>query len=105
MTQYNLSTSDAGPNSEHDAPVDSRTNRRRTVVSSALGTTIEWYDFLLYGFLAPVVFNQLFFPTFDPVVGTIIVFSTLAVGYGARPIGGIVLATSATKLVGRRYSW
>lgn len=101
MTQYNLSTSDAGPNSEHDAPVDSRTNRRRTVVSSALGTTIEWYDFLLYGFLAPVVFNQLFFPTFDPVVGTIIVFSTLAVGYGARPIGGIVFGHFGDK-VGRK---
>ncbi|MET3932139.1 MFS transporter [Arthrobacter sp. OAP107] len=101
MTQYNLSTSDAGPNSGPDAPVPSQTNRRRTVVSSALGTTIEWYDFLLYGFLAPVVFNQLFFPTFDPVVGTIIVFSTLAVGYGARPIGGIVFGHFGDK-IGRK---
>jgi MFS family permease len=69
---------------------DPTTNRRRTLVSSALGTTIEWYDFLLYGFLAPVVFNKLFFPTFDPRVGTILVFSTLAVGYCARPLGGLI---------------
>lgn len=101
MTQYNTSTSGAGPDSKLDPQIPAQTNRRRTVVSSALGTTIEWYDFLLYGFLAPVVFNQLFFPTFDPVVGTIIVFSTLAVGYGARPIGGIIFGHFGDK-VGRK---
>ncbi|WP_081821476.1 MFS transporter [Rhodococcus sp. UNC23MFCrub1.1] len=76
-------------------------NRRRTLVSSAMGTTIEWYDFLLYGFLAPIVFNELFFPDFDPVVGTIIVFSTLAVGYGARPLGGLVFGHFGDK-IGRK---
>ncbi len=66
-----------------------------------MGTTIEWYDFLLYGFLAPIVFNELFFPDFDPVVGTIIVFSTLAVGYGARPLGGLVFGHFGDK-IGRK---
>jgi MHS family shikimate/dehydroshikimate transporter-like MFS transporter len=101
MTKYNLSTSDAKSESGSNVSVSTETNRRRTVISSALGTTIEWYDFLLYGFLAPVVFNQLFFPEFDPVVGTIIVFSTLAVGYGARPLGGIVFGHFGDK-VGRK---
>ena len=101
MSQYNLPTSDAKTTNGPGAALSIQTNRRRTVISSALGTTIEWYDFLLYGFLAPVVFNELFFPTFDPVVGTIIVFSTLAVGYGARPLGGIVFGHYGDK-VGRK---
>jgi len=54
-----------------------------------LGTTIEWYDFLLYGFLAPLVFDRLFFPRLDPLIGTIAVFGVFAIGFAARPIGGL----------------
>jgi MFS transporter, MHS family, shikimate and dehydroshikimate transport protein len=62
----------------------------RVVAASFIGTTIEWYDFFLYGTAAALVFNRLFFPTLDPVVGTMASFGTYAVGFFARPIGGIV---------------
>lgn len=69
---------------------DHRTQLRRVVFSSYLGTTIEFYDFLLYGTVAALVFNKLFFTSLDPLAGTIASFGTFAVGYIARPIGGIV---------------
>ena len=62
----------------------------RVVVASFIGTTIEWYDFFLYGTAAALVFNQLFFPTLDPRSGTMAAFATYAVGFFARPLGGIV---------------
>jgi MFS family permease len=64
--------------------------RRRIVASGAMGTAIEFYDFFVYGFLAPFVLDRLFFPKLDPVVGTIAIFGTYALGYGARPLGGIL---------------
>ncbi len=60
------------------------------VTASFIGTTIEWYDFFLYGTAAALVFNQVFFPTLDPLVGTMASFGTYAVGFFARPVGGIV---------------
>ena len=62
----------------------------RLVLASCFGTAIEWYDFFIYAFLAPLVFDKLFFPKLDPKVGTIAVFATFAVGFFARPLGGIV---------------
>jgi metabolite-proton symporter len=56
-----------------------------------VGTTIEWYDFFLYGTAAALVFNRLFFPTFDPLTGTLAAFGSAAVGFVARPVGGIVI--------------
>jgi MHS family shikimate/dehydroshikimate transporter-like MFS transporter len=70
-------------------------------LASMIGTTIEWYDFFLYNTAAALVFNKLFFPTFDPVVGTLLAFSTYAVGFVARPIGGIVIGHYGDK-VGRK---
>jgi metabolite-proton symporter len=63
---------------------------RRVVMASMVGTTIEWYDFVLYGSAAALVFNKLFFPTTDPTVGTFLSLSVYAVGFFARPLGGIV---------------
>src|SRR3984957_15970362 len=60
------------------------------VAASFIGTTIEWYDFFLSGTAAALVFNRLFFPTLDPVSGTMASFGTYAVGFFARPVGGIV---------------
>jgi len=60
---------------------------RRAVVSSAAGTTIEWYDFFLYGVAAALVFPQKFFPRSDPYVATLLAFSTYFVGFAARPVG------------------
>jgi metabolite-proton symporter len=62
----------------------------RIVGASLIGTTIEWYDFFLYGSAAALVFNTLFFPTSDPLVGTLIAFVTYAIGFAARPLGGVV---------------
>ena len=62
---------------------------RRVLISSVVGTAVEWYDFFLYATASALVFAKLFFPTFDPVVGTIASFGTFAVGYLARPFGAI----------------
>src|SRR5262245_65924250 len=64
---------------------------RLVAVASMIGTTIEWYDFFLYGTAAALVFNRLYFPTFDPLTGTLAAFGTYTVGFVARPIGGIVI--------------
>jgi metabolite-proton symporter len=62
----------------------------RVIVASLIGTSLEWYDFFLYGSAAALVFGKLFFPTFSPVTGTLLAFTTYAVGFVARPLGGIV---------------
>ena len=61
----------------------------RVLVSSVIGTAIEWYDFFLYATAAALVFAHLFFPRFDPMVGTIAAFGTFMVGYIARPLGAV----------------
>ncbi|MEF2524904.1 MULTISPECIES: MFS transporter [Streptomyces] len=73
----------------------------RIVGASLIGTTIEWYDFFLYGSAAALVFNTLFFPTTDPLVGTLIAFVTYAIGFVARPLGGIVFGHFGDR-VGRK---
>src|SRR5258708_5186846 len=62
----------------------------RVVLASFIGTTIEWYDFFLYGTAAALVFDQLFFPELDPMAGKMASFATYAIGFFARPVGGIV---------------
>jgi MHS family shikimate/dehydroshikimate transporter-like MFS transporter len=74
-----------GPAATKDSPI------RLVAVASMIGTTIEWYDFFLYGTAAALVFNRLFFPTFDPLTGTLAAFGTYSVGFVARPIGGIII--------------
>lgn len=64
--------------------------RRRALVASTVGTIIEWYDFGLYGLAASLVFPTLFFPRFDPVAGVLSAFAVFAVGYIARPLGGLL---------------
>ncbi|NJC86678.1 MHS family MFS transporter [Planosporangium mesophilum] len=71
-------------------PHFSPTQLRRAVLSSYLGSVIEYYDFLLYATASAVVFSRIFFSNLDPLVGTIASFGTLATGYFARPLGGIV---------------
>jgi len=78
-----------------------KTPLRRVVMASLIGTTIEWYDFFLYGSAAALIFNKLFFPSFDPFVGTLLAFATYAVGFIARPLGGIVFGHYGDK-VGRK---
>lgn len=71
-------------------PSELPTSITHVAVASFVGTAIEWYDFFLYGTAAALVFNRLFFPKFDPLVGTLLAFGTFAVGFVARPIGGVV---------------
>jgi len=63
---------------------------RQVILACFIGTTIEWYDFFLYGTAAALVFNKLFFPTLHPLAGTLSAYGTFAVGFVARPLGGIV---------------
>ena len=71
-------------------PPPSRSALRRVIVGSLIGTTIEWYDFFLYGTAAALVFNKLFFPKSDPLTGAMLAFATYALGFVARPVGGLV---------------
>ncbi|MDQ3924040.1 MAG: MFS transporter, partial [Actinomycetota bacterium] len=58
--------------------------------ASLVGTSLELYDFYIYGTAAALVFGQLFFPTFDPLAGTLAAFATFGVAFIARPLGGII---------------
>ncbi|MEK4873633.1 MFS transporter [Bacillus sp. FSL W8-0102] len=71
--------------------------------SSVLGSTIEWYDFFLYGTMAALIFPNLFFPQQDPYVATLLTFSTYAIGYIARPIGAVLFGHFGDK-IGRKVS-
>ncbi|RVO31045.1 MFS transporter [Sinorhizobium meliloti] len=71
---------------------------RRVVFASLIGATIEWYDFFLYGVIAGIVFNQLYFPAHDPLVSMVLAYATFAVGFVARPHGGIVFGHFGDKL-------
>ncbi|MFI1760950.1 MFS transporter [Streptomyces sp. NPDC020800] len=73
-------------------------NLPRIVAASLIGTTIEWYDFFLYGSAAALVFNKVFFPDSDPLVGTLLSFLTYAVGFAARPLGALVFGHYGDRL-------
>src|SRR3954471_18915090 len=88
----------AGP---EDAGALTRTQRRRAAVASTIGTTIEWYDFFLYGTAAALVFPKVFFPTESPLLGTLASFSTLFVGFAARPVGAAIFGHYGDR-VGRK---
>ena len=74
---------------------------RKVVIASLVGTSLEWYDFFIYGTAAALVFNKLFFPSFEPLVGTLLAFTTYAVGFVARPVGGVIFGHYGDR-VGRK---
>ncbi len=78
-----------------------RTNIVKVVFASVVGTAVEWYDFFLYGSAAALVFGVLFFPDSDPLTGTLLAFGTYALGFVARPLGGVVFGHYGDK-VGRK---
>jgi len=92
----------AGPDVTLTGPAARRTSTGRLATASSVGTTLEWYDFTVYNTLAALIFNRLFFPSFDPMSGTILAFSTYAVGYISRPLGGVVFGHLGDKR-GRRF--
>jgi metabolite-proton symporter len=79
----------------------SSSNIIKVVAASMAGTTVEWYDFFLYGVAAAVVFPAVFFPSSDPAVGTLLALGTFAIGFIARPIGGLVFGHFGDK-IGRK---
>ena len=74
---------------------------RKVVAASVIGTIIEWYDFLIYGTAAALVFNKLFFPTYDPLVGTLAALAAYGVGFLGRPLGAIIFGHLGDR-VGRK---
>jgi MFS transporter, MHS family, shikimate and dehydroshikimate transport protein len=76
---------------------------RRVGLAGFVGTTMEWYDYFLYGAATALIFNQLYFPTVDPLIGTLAAFSAFAVGFVARPLGGIVFGHFGDKF-GRKQN-
>jgi MFS family permease len=70
--------------------VEHRSQLRRALIASTVGTTIEWYDFLLYGQVTGLVFGKLFFPQSDPLVGVLQAFAVFFVGFLGRPIGAAI---------------
>lgn len=74
---------------------------KKVALASLVGTTIEWYDYFIYGTTAALVFNQLFFPSFSPLAGTLAAFATFAVGFFARPLGGLIFGHFGDK-IGRK---
>ncbi|TLM87076.1 MFS transporter [Pseudarthrobacter sp. NamE5] len=77
--------------SHQERGVRKHTSLPAVAASSLAGTAVEWYDFFLYGTAAALVFNKLFFPSADPMVGTMLALGTFAAGFVARPLGAIVL--------------
>ncbi|MFJ9613691.1 MFS transporter [Streptomyces noursei] len=71
---------------------------RRVVAASLVGTTIEWYDYFLYGSAAALVFGRVFFPESDPLTGTLLSFLTYAIGFVARPLGALVFGHFGDRL-------
>src|ERR1051325_10255482 len=79
------------PSSRPATGADAIVNSIRTVaVASFVGTAIEWYDFFLYGTAAALVFNRLFFPEFEPALGTVAALATFGAGSLARPLGAVL---------------
>jgi metabolite-proton symporter len=71
---------------------------RRVVIASLIGATVEWYDFFLYGVVAGIVFNHLYFPAGNPLVATLLAYTTFAVGFVTRPLGGIIFGHFGDRL-------
>lgn len=74
---------------------------RKVAAASLIGTAIEWYDYFIYGTCAALLFPKLFFPSMDPLVGTIAAFATYAVGFAARPVGAAIFGHYGDK-IGRK---
>jgi MFS family permease len=70
--------------------IEHRAQLRRALIASTVGTTIEWYDFLLYGQVTALVFGKLFFPKSDPIVGVLEAFAVFFIGFAGRPIGAAI---------------
>ena len=85
-----------------EAPVDTRATRRRVIAAGVVGNVLEWYDFALFGVLAPVIATH-FFPSADPLAGLINSYAVFAIGFLARPLGGVIFGHIGDRF-GRRQA-
>src|SRR5207245_4693496 len=83
-----MTTAEISANALSD--IDHRRQLRRAVIASTIGTTIEWYDFLLYSIVTGLVFAKLYFPASDPLIGTMQAYAVFFVGFIARPVGAAI---------------
>jgi MFS family permease len=90
--------------SRRETPAESSHRQRRMALAAVVGTAVEWYDFYLYAAMASIVFAVVFFPGADPQLATLQAFATFAVGFLARPIGGIVFGAMGDR-IGRQKPW
>jgi MFS transporter, MHS family, shikimate and dehydroshikimate transport protein len=79
-----------------------RSQARRAALGSFVGAVVDWYDFLLYGIVAALVFNTAFFPAISPTMGTLAAFATFGVGFLFRPLGGVVFGHYGDRLGRKR---
>ncbi|EGD01057.1 shikimate transporter, partial [Burkholderia sp. TJI49] len=79
-----------------------RSQARKAAVGSFVGAVVDWYDFLLYGIVAALVFNSEFFPKVSPTMGTLAAFATFGVGFLFRPLGGVVFGHYGDRLGRKR---
>ncbi|TCP43418.1 metabolite-proton symporter [Tamaricihabitans halophyticus] len=82
----------------HSLSPDKPASIRQVATASVIGAVIEWYDFFLYATMAALVFNAEFFPSFDPLTGTLVAFGTFAAGFVTRPIGGLIFGHYGDRL-------
>jgi MFS transporter, MHS family, shikimate and dehydroshikimate transport protein len=90
--------SDAAPTTTVSKQAAGGSSFARAALAATVGTTIEWYDFQIYGLAASLIFGNQFFPNFDPIAGTLLSFATFAVGFLARPIGAIIFGHMGDRL-------
>ena len=96
-----MSTSATGKSATSPTQAPGKTSIGKVVFASLVGTAVEWYDFFLYGSAAALVFGTLFFPESEPVTATLLAFGTYALGFVARPLGGVVFGHFGDR-VGRK---
>ncbi|MFZ3454601.1 MFS transporter [Arthrobacter sp. 7Tela_A1] len=81
-----------------ETPLEEKSRLRRVATATIVGTTVEWYDFYLYATMASIVFGQVFFPAGNSQTATLQAFATFAIGFIARPIGGIIFGQMGDRL-------
>ena len=84
------SSGSARPAAPPRHPIEGTAAKKRVAVGTSVGATIETYDFIGFGTAAALYFNTVFFPSSDPLSGTLLSFATLGIGFAVRPLGGII---------------
>jgi MFS family permease len=102
MTDKDIDGDVTAGDTQVDQPAADQQTVRRAAWAGLIGTALEQYDFVIYGTAAALVFNDLFFPEVSPAVGFIASFSTYAVGFAARPVGGLIFSHFGDRL-GRKW--